>query len=248
MKKWVLVVLLLGCGVFAFAQDAVVLDELAAGIANDGRLTVVARRNLGAQFILSGSLTPLGNVHRVRIQAIHVETARIQTVFTANVKQDSTLAALLKGTPVAAASSTKPGSDSAVKARASSPYSYSEGWKNKWLYLSARFGGAVRFYNFSDSAQNGASAYDPPYTYANSDVNPEHTSGNFEAAFQVTVQMIPLFALQTEFVFSGDNAVTDFKTTESPSLGFAYFFTIMSTSFSVNASRSFFKLIKLLML
>ncbi|AEF80948.1 CsgG/HfaB family protein [Leadbettera azotonutricia] len=277
MKKWVLGVLLLGCAVFAFAQDAVVLDtaignsasymaerlpkgvqvvvlnfnaptvemsnyaidELAAGIANDGRLTVVDRRNLellqqemdfqlsgevsdetaqaigrklGAQFILSGSITPLGNVHRIRLQAIHVETARIQTVFTANVKQDSVLAALLKGTPVAAASSAQPGASSASGAHSSS-YSGDDAWKNKWLYLGARIGGAARFYNFSDSALNGMTTFNGTLYHINSKVNPDYTSGNFEIAFQVTAQIIPLLALQTEFIVARDKAVTDYNVT-----------------------------------
>jgi TolB-like protein len=99
-----------------------VIEELTGYIVNDDNLTVVDRRNLellqqemdfqtsgevsdataqaigqklGAQTIISGSLSSLGGVWRMRIQAIQVETAQIQGVQTTTVKLDSTLAALL---------------------------------------------------------------------------------------------------------------------------------------------------------
>jgi TolB-like protein len=99
------------------------IEELTVSIVNNGRLTVVDRRNLnllqqemnfqmsgdvndetaqaigkklGAQSIVSGSITALGERYRMRIQAIEVETARIQAAETTTVILDSTLAALLK--------------------------------------------------------------------------------------------------------------------------------------------------------
>jgi TolB-like protein len=100
-----------------------VIEELTGYIVNNGNLTVVDRRNLellqeemnfqmsgevnedtaqeigmklGAQTIISGSITPLGDIYRMRIQAIQVETAQVQGVQTETVQMDSILAALLK--------------------------------------------------------------------------------------------------------------------------------------------------------
>jgi len=50
---------------------------------------------LGAQTIISGSITPLGRNYRFRIQATEVETAAIQGGQTVSVIEDATLAALL---------------------------------------------------------------------------------------------------------------------------------------------------------
>jgi TolB-like protein len=99
-----------------------IIEELTISIVNDGRLTVVDRRNLyllqeemdfqmsgevsdetaqtigqklGAQIIVSGSIVPLGNRHRMRVQAIEVETARILGAQTYTILTDQTLASLL---------------------------------------------------------------------------------------------------------------------------------------------------------
>jgi TolB-like protein len=100
-----------------------VIEELTAYIVNDGSLAVVDRRNLellqqemnfqmsgevsdataqaigrklGAQIIISGSITRLSDNYRMRIQAIEVETAQILGVQTVTVEPDATLAALLQ--------------------------------------------------------------------------------------------------------------------------------------------------------
>jgi TolB-like protein len=100
-----------------------IIEELTAYIVNEGTLTVVDRRNLellqqelnfqmsgevsdetaqeigrklGAQIIISGSISPLGENYRMRIQAIGVESAQILGVQTASVEMDATLAALLR--------------------------------------------------------------------------------------------------------------------------------------------------------
>jgi TolB-like protein len=111
-----------------------VIEELTAYIVNNGNLTVVDRRNLellqqeldfqmsgevnedtaqeigrklGAQTIISGSISQLGNTYRMRIQAILVETAQIQGVSTETVSLDTTLAALL-GVPSTESVSSTP--------------------------------------------------------------------------------------------------------------------------------------------
>jgi TolB-like protein len=100
-----------------------VIEELTTYIVNEDNLTVVDRRNLellqqelnfqlsgdvddetaqaigkkvGAQTIISGSCTSLGEVYRMRVRAIKVETAEVQGQQTATIRMDSILAALLK--------------------------------------------------------------------------------------------------------------------------------------------------------
>ena len=89
-----------------------IIDELAAYMVNNNKLTVIDRRNLevirrelnfqmsgdvndetaqsigrmlGAQYIISGSLISLGDVHRLRVQALAVETAQIAGMINLNV-------------------------------------------------------------------------------------------------------------------------------------------------------------------
>jgi TolB-like protein len=98
-----------------------IIEELIGYIVNEGTLTVVDRRNLeairqemdfqlsgevsdetaqsigqklGAQTIISGAITAIGNTYRLRIRAIAVETAQIQGMQNIDVAQDSRLAAL----------------------------------------------------------------------------------------------------------------------------------------------------------
>ena len=100
-----------------------VIDELTMHLVNDGKLTVVDRQNLdtirqemnfqlsgdvsdesaqaigkmlGAQTIISGAIAPMGNVYRLRVRAIAVETAAIQGVQNINIAMDETLAILTK--------------------------------------------------------------------------------------------------------------------------------------------------------
>jgi hypothetical protein len=99
-----------------------VIDEGTAKIANTGNLKVVDRRNLdllqeeqnfqtsgevseatvqsigqktGAQFIITGTISPIGELYRIRVQAIKVETAEIAGGQSVMVQPDTTLLALL---------------------------------------------------------------------------------------------------------------------------------------------------------
>jgi hypothetical protein len=56
-------------------------------------------KKLGAQTIISGSFVPFGNMWRMRIKALEVETARIQGISTYTIKNDSLLASLLPRPP-----------------------------------------------------------------------------------------------------------------------------------------------------
>ena len=98
-----------------------VIEELIGYIVNEETLTVVDRRNLetirnemnfqfsgevsdetaqsigkilGAQTIISGSITAIGSAYRLRVRAISVETAQILGMQNIDVAQDSRLAAL----------------------------------------------------------------------------------------------------------------------------------------------------------
>jgi TolB-like protein len=98
-----------------------IIEELIGYIVNEGKLTVVDRQNLetirkemdfqlsgevsdetaqsigkklGAQTIMSGSITAIGNSYRLRIRAIAVETAEILGMQNVDVAQDSRIAAL----------------------------------------------------------------------------------------------------------------------------------------------------------
>jgi TolB-like protein len=98
-----------------------IIEELIGYIVNEGKLTVVDRQNLesirkemdfqlsgevsdetaqsigkklGAQTIMSGAITAIGNAYRLRIRAISVETAQILGMQNVDVAQDSRIAAL----------------------------------------------------------------------------------------------------------------------------------------------------------
>jgi TolB-like protein len=98
-----------------------IIEELIGYIVNEGTLTVVDRNNLetirkemdfqlsgevsdetaqsigkklGAQTIISGAITAIGNTYRLRVRAISVETAQILGMQNIDVAQDSRLAAL----------------------------------------------------------------------------------------------------------------------------------------------------------
>jgi len=102
-----------------------IIEELIGYIVNDGALTVVDRQNLevirkemdfqlsgevsddtaqaigkklGAQAIISGSITAIGKTYRLRVRAISVETAQILGMQNIDVAQDSRMTALTKNT------------------------------------------------------------------------------------------------------------------------------------------------------
>jgi hypothetical protein len=101
------------------------IDELNNAIVNIGKLKPVERRRLdairgelelnmsgevsdesaqsigqlvGAQSIIMGSIEIIGSVYRIRFQAITTETATIQYAFSENIRNDSVLESLLRGT------------------------------------------------------------------------------------------------------------------------------------------------------
>jgi TolB-like protein len=101
-----------------------VLDELTANLVDSGKLTVVDRkeidlirdefkfqfsgevgddsmqdlgRMLGAQSIISGSLTDMGGFYRIVIRVLNVQNASVEVQYRANIVNDTIVAALLTG-------------------------------------------------------------------------------------------------------------------------------------------------------
>ncbi|GHU89377.1 hypothetical protein FACS189476_08230 [Spirochaetia bacterium] len=118
-----------------------VLDELSANLVNSGKLVIVDRqeidlirretnfqfsgevsdesaqevgRMLGAQSIVSGSLTNIGNTYRINIKVLNVQSAAIVVQHRANIANDDMVQALL-----ASGGGATSGSGSAGTAKAS---------------------------------------------------------------------------------------------------------------------------------
>jgi hypothetical protein len=100
------------------------LDELTANLVDSGKLTVVNRSEidlirsefdfqysgevsddsmqslgqmLGAQSIISGSLTDMGGFYRIVIRVLNVQNASVEVQYRANIVSDNIVAALLQG-------------------------------------------------------------------------------------------------------------------------------------------------------
>jgi TolB-like protein len=128
-----------------------VIEELSGALVMNKKVTVIERRSLdlirnemnlhlsgdvsdesamsigkqlGAQGIVTGSLTNLGNVYRFRIKVINVETARIETQLSYNMGNDPQVAFLLhgdqQGAPAAPAKTPSSGAGSKTPAPAAS--------------------------------------------------------------------------------------------------------------------------------
>jgi TolB-like protein len=126
-----------------------VIEELSGALVMNNKVTVIERRSLdlirkemnlqlsgdvsdesamsigkqlGAQAIVTGSLTNLGDVYRFRVKIINVETARIETQVSYNMGNDRRVTFLLQGdqqsTPAVAATSpvVKPASGAGTPA------------------------------------------------------------------------------------------------------------------------------------
>jgi len=100
-----------------------IIEELVANAVNDGNFTVVDRKQLadiqaelnfqlsgevadnqavaigqkfGAQTIVSGRVSPMGENYRISVRALSVESATIQAQFNKNIPADPTISALMK--------------------------------------------------------------------------------------------------------------------------------------------------------
>jgi TolB-like protein len=185
-----------------------VIDELTTCIVNGGMFTVVDRSNLdllqkelkfqlsgevsdetavsvgkklGAQSIVLGSIKPLGDIYRLQVRAIEVQTAKIQGMINFNVMQDPILAAL--------AGKTFSGSQSRWL---TNKMFGDELWKNKRFYVGLRPGFSVHFFNIDDTPYRNGTA---------------NTGIAFDGAAQFSIQMHPLFAFQLEAIVTADSAL-----------------------------------------
>ena len=150
-----------------------------SGEVND-ETAISVGRILGAQSIILGSIRPLGDIYRMQVRAIEIETARIQGMINVNISQDPILAALT--------GRTFSGSQSRWLANQAFG---NELWKNKRFYMGFRPGFSFHFYDID----NGS--------YSNGNVN---NGISFDLAAQFSVQMHSLFALQVELMFTADSA------------------------------------------
>jgi hypothetical protein len=108
------------------ALSEYIIDELIANIVNDRVFSVVDRQQLnairaeldfqmsgevddntaqelgrlaGAQIIVSGAVSQIGDLYRLRVRALSVESARIEGQFNRNIPAGPTVAALVKSRP-----------------------------------------------------------------------------------------------------------------------------------------------------
>jgi TolB-like protein len=186
------------------------IDELTARIVNNAALTVVDRQNLemlqkelnfqlsgevsdetavsvgkklGAQSIISGSISPLGDIYRLYIRAIEVETAKIQGMQNINIMQDPILAALTGSKFVQSQARW-------LASRNNAASQNKDSWKLKRLYIGLRPGAALHFYDTLGSMYDGQQA---------------EMGASVDFAAQFAVQFSRFFALQTEVAVTGDS-------------------------------------------
>jgi hypothetical protein len=178
-----------------------VIEELTTYLVNDGNLEIVDRRNLellekevnfqlsgevsdataiefghrlGAETIISGSLSVLGNEYRLRIQALSVETARVQGAQNRDIAMDRRFASLL-GVEF-------------VEEQKEAPPKEASPWSNNWLYIGARGGASLHFFTLSDDVKG--------------DVEPNNIT--YEAGGYLSLQLNPILALQVEALYTTD--------------------------------------------
>jgi TolB-like protein len=133
-------------------------------------------KQFGGEVIITGLLRDQGESYLMRLQAINVETAQILGTKTENIRMDSKLASLLK-----------------------LQWSDPDLWKNQWLYLGARIGGAIGFYNFDNSRLSFG------------DIAHADSSLSLNFALQIALQILPIFAVQTEILYLQDTVDTTYE-------------------------------------
>ncbi|MDR1325065.1 MAG: CsgG/HfaB family protein [Treponema sp.] len=178
-----------------------VIEELTTYLVNDGNLTIVDRRNLelleqevdfqltgevsdataiefghrlGAETIISGSLVVLGSEYRMRIQALSVETARVQGAQSRDIAMDQRFANLL-GVEF-------------VREEAPPPPKEVLPWANNLLYIGARGGASLRLFTLSDDVKGKL----------------EPNNFTYEAGIHLGLQFTSVLALQAEALFTAD--------------------------------------------
>jgi TolB-like protein len=217
-----------------------IIDDITSGLVNTDRFTVVDRRSLellekemafqlsgevsdetalaigkklGAQTVISGAITYLGEFYRMRVQAIEVQSARIQGSRTITVGSGRLLATLTgnpwtgSDTPDAAAApeaapepeyvepavadtgKTAPTPAPAARAAKTASPLFSD---TKLFYMGLRGGFSTRFYHPVGMFHGGDS---PHISF----------SGDFTA--QMSFQIFKFLALQAEAIFNIEDSL-----------------------------------------
>jgi TolB-like protein len=205
-----------------------ILDDITAGLVDTDLYTVVDRRSLellaqemafqlsgevsdetalaigrrlGAQMVISGAVSYLGEFYRLRVQAIEVETARIQGSRTVTI-QPNRLLATLTGNPwtgPAVPDAARPedvtpaavGPPKTAAAPARPKRTPALASNTKRFYLGLRGGFSTNFYQ--------------PNTEFWGDVDSDAVSLSWDVSAQMSLQFSNFFALQAEAAFiTGD--------------------------------------------
>jgi TolB-like protein len=205
-----------------------IIDDITAGLVDTDRYTIVDRRSLellaqemafqlsgevsdetalaigrrlGAQMVISGAINYLGEFYRLRVQAIEVETARIQGSRTITI-QPNRLLATLTGNPW-----TGPAEPDAAMPEQAAPVAAGPARtapaparprrtpglaaNTRRFYLGLRGGFTTTFYRPSADLWG--------------DVNSDAASFSWDASAQMSLQLSNFFALQAEADFiAGD--------------------------------------------
>jgi TolB-like protein len=192
-----------------------IIDDITSGLVNTDRYTVVDRRSLellaqemafqlsgevsdatalaigkrlGAQMVISGAITYLGDFYRLRVQAIEVETARIQGSQIVAIQPNRMLATLTGN------AWTGPAEPAIVEPEKTAPApvrpTRTPASTNRF-YLGLRAGLSAHLY------------YPNPefWSYYYGDGEMSEPSFSMEASAQLSLQLANFFALQVEAVF-----------------------------------------------
>jgi hypothetical protein len=106
------------------AVNAELYYQMSGSVSDESAQSV--GRKLGAQIILFGSLAPLGDVYRMRLRALAVETAEVLGVFARTVQPEAQMAAIVA-------------SDKPIK--------LPEMWKHRTINFGLRGGAGFNVYN-----------------------------------------------------------------------------------------------------
>jgi TolB-like protein len=183
-----------------------------SGEVSDNTAQAIGQK-LGAESIISGNITAIGDLYRFQIRAIEVKTAKIQGIQSYLIANDAILSAI---------TGRRRGLGSSFTAK-------EEDWKNKWLYIGARIGSGIHFYD------NGAG------TFAGKKAG---AGISFDAAPQIAVQLLDFMAIQTEVIFSSDTFTVSAKETVTDGAGSVIYhydtvFTVTSNSLLIPVLLNF---------
>jgi hypothetical protein len=125
--------------------------QLSGDVSDESAQTI--GRMLGAQSIVSGTLTNMGTYFRFRIRVISVETAAIQMQVSLNLRNDTRVAFLLgESTTSVPAAAQQESTRQPTQRPPQEANNSDDAWKNKWIYLGGGLGYGTSMWpnNFED--------------------------------------------------------------------------------------------------